>query len=216
MRQAATCWRSRAASTEEVTVRAGPGLVMRKRDDTAAGRSRMGIRAARQRMLVPGSYRCSSQFPANHISVVIRTAEKARFRAVLRVGLGVRIPERYGNSLSERRILSEAWGLADLVYKLFSQQIQQFRVRARGVSRDWGDRDGIDITDRALDGWGSVDGSGFCRGPASLMWFPAVAGHCGNGVPPPISGQSPFSDVQLQIVGWVVLTAPRPAASRQT
>jgi hypothetical protein len=63
---------------------------------------------------------------------------------------------------------------------------------AVGLSRVWGDSDGIDITDRALAGWGTVDGSGFCRGPATLMWFLAAAGHCGNGVIPPISGRSRF------------------------
>jgi acyl-CoA synthetase (AMP-forming)/AMP-acid ligase II len=57
-------------------------------------------------------------------SVEFRAPKKARFRAVLRVGLGVRRPERYGESLSERRFLSEAWGLADLLYKFFPQHFQ--------------------------------------------------------------------------------------------
>jgi hypothetical protein len=56
-------------------------------------------------------------------SVEFWTAEKPRPRAVLRGRLGVRQPERYGKSLSERRSLSEAWGLPDLVYKLFLQPV---------------------------------------------------------------------------------------------
>jgi hypothetical protein len=55
-------------------------------------------------------------------STAIRVIKKASFRAVLRVGLGVRISERYANSLSERPSLSEA--LADLLYKLFPQRFQ--------------------------------------------------------------------------------------------
>jgi hypothetical protein len=63
-------------------------------------------------------------FTSQTFSVEFRAVKKARFRAVLNVGLGVRRPERYGKSLSERPSLSEAWGLADLLYKLFSQQFQ--------------------------------------------------------------------------------------------
>jgi hypothetical protein len=54
----------------------------------------------------------------------IQAVKKARTRAVLRVRLGVDNPERYGISLSERLSLSEAWGLADLLYKLFPQCYQ--------------------------------------------------------------------------------------------
>jgi hypothetical protein len=43
----------------------------------------------------------------------------------LRVRLGVRKPERNEKSLSERRTLSGAWGLADLLYKLFPQRFQR-------------------------------------------------------------------------------------------
>jgi hypothetical protein len=49
----------------------------------------------------------------------IRAAGKARFLVVLRSELEVRNPERYGNSLSERRSLSGAWESTDLLYKLF-------------------------------------------------------------------------------------------------
>jgi hypothetical protein len=57
--------------------------------------------------------------PTN-LAAAFLSLEKARFRAVLRVGLGVPNPERYGNSLSQRRTLSEAWESTDLLYKLFS------------------------------------------------------------------------------------------------
>jgi len=46
-------------------------------------------------------------------------AKKVNFRTVLRDRLGVRHPERYANSLSERRSLSVAWESPDLLYKLF-------------------------------------------------------------------------------------------------
>jgi hypothetical protein len=45
--------------------------------------------------------------------------KKASFWAVLRDRLGVLYPERYANSLSERRSLSGAWESSDLLYKLF-------------------------------------------------------------------------------------------------
>ena len=93
------------------------------------------------------------------------------------------------NSMSRRSAIRGSLGLA-ATGALARPGIANAAGTTAGVSRDWGDRDGIDITDRALAGWGTVDGSGFCRGPASLMWFPAVVGHCGNGVIPPISGQS--------------------------
>ena len=57
------------------------------------------------------------------VSVRFRSGKKASFREVLRVGLGVSSPERYANSHSERRILSEAWGMADLLDKFFCLQI---------------------------------------------------------------------------------------------
>jgi Transketolase, thiamine diphosphate binding domain len=76
--------------------------------------------------------------PSQTFSVDFRAAKKARFRAVLRVGLGVRQPERYGKCLSERRSLSEAWGLADLLYKLLCQLYQPINL-IEGPSRDLGD-----------------------------------------------------------------------------
>jgi hypothetical protein len=47
-----------------------------------------------------------------------------------------------------------------------------------GVSRDWGDRDGIDITDRPLAGLGTANGAGVAEDRPLCLWFPAVAGHC--------------------------------------
>src|SRR3954470_20612008 len=57
---------------------------------------------------------CPQTFSAD-----FRATKKATFRAVLGVGLGVLHPERYGESLSERLALSEAWESSDLLYKLF-------------------------------------------------------------------------------------------------
>jgi hypothetical protein len=68
-------------------------------------------------MLDPSSYRCSSPSPAKHSppnSGPLKRPASGRFCAS---GLGARKPERYGNSLSEHLSLSEAWGLADLLYK---------------------------------------------------------------------------------------------------
>jgi hypothetical protein len=62
--------------------------------------------------------------PIQPISIKIQVCKKSRFRAVLRARLGVPNPERYANSLSERRTLSGAWGLSDLVYKLFVAYFQ--------------------------------------------------------------------------------------------
>jgi hypothetical protein len=53
------------------------------------------------------------------VSAGMAAAKKASLRAVLRDRLGVLCPERYVNSLSERRSLSEAWESPDLLYKLF-------------------------------------------------------------------------------------------------
>jgi hypothetical protein len=61
-------------------------------------------------------------------SVEFRAAKKASFRAVLRIRLGVRYPERYEKSLSERPSLSEARGLADLLYKLLYQLSQHLSL----------------------------------------------------------------------------------------
>ena len=54
-----------------------------------------------------------------------RDREKPNCRRHSRVRLGGSRAERYGKSLSEWRFLSEAWGLADLLYKLFWQRFQQ-------------------------------------------------------------------------------------------
>jgi hypothetical protein len=62
--------------------------------------------------------RCSSPLPKNFLRR-ISSRQKGQVPGGLRVRLGVDNPERYGKSLSERPSLSEAWGLADLLYKLF-------------------------------------------------------------------------------------------------
>jgi hypothetical protein len=46
----------------------------------------------------------------------------------LRVRVGVALPERYANFLSERPTLSGPWGLADLLYKLFPQHFQRISI----------------------------------------------------------------------------------------
>jgi hypothetical protein len=79
-----------------------------------------------------------------------------------------------------------------------------------GVSRDWGDQDGIDITDLPLAGLGTVNGAGFAQDRPLCFWFPAVVGHCRNGVIPPISGQSREQSV---LVRSLLATRP-PGALR--
>jgi hypothetical protein len=64
------------------------------------------------------------------------------------------------------------------------------RDRTGSVQR-LGGQDGIDITDLPLAGLGTVNGAGFAQHRPLCLWFPAVVGHCRNGVIPPISGQSP-------------------------
>jgi hypothetical protein len=59
------------------------------------------------------------------VSAGMAAAKKASFRAVLRDRLGVLLPERYANSLSEWRSLSGAWESSDLLYKLFLVHHQQ-------------------------------------------------------------------------------------------
>jgi hypothetical protein len=58
-------------------------------------------------------------------------AKKASFRAVLRDRLGVLLPERYVNSLSEWRSLSGTWESSDLLHKLFllfHQRLNDLRI----------------------------------------------------------------------------------------
>ena len=58
------------------------------------------------------------------LSAILGTAKKPNCRRHSRVRLGGSRAERYGKSLSEYRFVSEAWGLADLLYKLFSLTFQ--------------------------------------------------------------------------------------------
>jgi hypothetical protein len=53
------------------------------------------------------------------LSAEFGTRKNANCRKVLGERLGGSEPERYGELLSECRSLSEAWGLANLLYKLF-------------------------------------------------------------------------------------------------
>ena len=72
--------------------------------------------------------------PDQTLSAIFGTAKKPNCRRHSRVRLGGSRAERYAKSLSERRILSEAWGLADLLYKLFSVTFQCIGlVRSRKV-----------------------------------------------------------------------------------
>jgi hypothetical protein len=57
-------------------------------------------------------------------SAISGTAKKPNCRRHSRDWLGGLKPERYGKSLSEWRFVSEAWGLADLLYKLFRLRFQ--------------------------------------------------------------------------------------------
>ena len=58
------------------------------------------------------------------LSAISRTARKPNCRKHSRERLGGSEAERYGKSLSEWPFLSEAWDLADLLYKLFCKQFQ--------------------------------------------------------------------------------------------
>jgi hypothetical protein len=58
------------------------------------------------------------------VSAEVGGLKKPRFRAVLRAELDTAEAERAAVSLSDRLSLSEAWGLANLLYKLFLDQIQ--------------------------------------------------------------------------------------------
>ena len=63
--------------------------------------------------------------PDQTLSAIFGTAKKPNCRRHSRVRLGGSRAERYGKSLSECRFVSEAWGLADLLYKLFSVTFQR-------------------------------------------------------------------------------------------
>ena len=62
-------------------------------------------------MLDPSFYRCSSRDLSNHSPLGLIGLEKARFRAVLRVRLGVLYPQLLPDSLSKKRILSDGLGV---------------------------------------------------------------------------------------------------------
>ena len=62
--------------------------------------------------------------PDQTLSAIFGTAKKPNCRRHSRVRLGGLRAERYGKSLSECRFVSEAWGLAHLLYKLFSLTFQ--------------------------------------------------------------------------------------------
>jgi hypothetical protein len=64
------------------------------------------------------------------------TAKKPNCRRLSRDGLGGSRAERYGQLLSEGHFLSEAWGLPDLLYKLFSERFQQLALVVKPESRN--------------------------------------------------------------------------------
>ena len=65
----------------------------------------------------------------------LRAREKPNCRKHFADGLGGSLPERYGKFVSERRSLSEAWGLGHLLYKLFCQRSQ--RVGHDAIAEGW-------------------------------------------------------------------------------
>ena len=73
--------------------------------------------------------------PDQTLSAIFRTAKKPNCRRHSRVRLGGSRAERYGKSLSECRFVSEAWGLADLLYKLFRLRFQEVSVVVEPESR---------------------------------------------------------------------------------
>jgi hypothetical protein len=83
-----------------------------------------------QRMLDPGCYRCSGPSLAKHSPPDSGPLKSASFRAGLRIGLGGSIAQRTPEFLSKAHSLSEAWGLAHLLYKLFWQPFQPLSLVA--------------------------------------------------------------------------------------
>jgi hypothetical protein len=73
--------------------------------------------------------------PDQTLSAIFGTPKKPNCRRHSRVRLGGSRAERYGKSLSECRFVSEAWGLADLLYKLFLQRFQQPSLVVKPESR---------------------------------------------------------------------------------
>jgi hypothetical protein len=73
--------------------------------------------------------------PDQTLSAIFGTAEKPNCRRHSRVRLGGSRAERYGKSLSECQFVSEAWGLAVLLYKLFLQRFQQPSLVVKPESR---------------------------------------------------------------------------------
>jgi phosphatidylserine decarboxylase len=68
--------------------------------------------------------------PDQTLSAICGTVERANCRRLLRDRLGGLRAERYGRLLSEGHFLSEAWGLANLLYKLFRLAFQHFSLIA--------------------------------------------------------------------------------------
>jgi hypothetical protein len=68
--------------------------------------------------------------PDQTLSAIFGTPKKPNCRRHSRVRLGGSRAERYGQFLSEGHFLSEAWGLADLLYKLFRLAFQHFSLIA--------------------------------------------------------------------------------------
>jgi hypothetical protein len=64
------------------------------------------------------------------------TAKKPNCRRLSRDRLGGSRAERYGQLLSEGHFLSEAWGLPDLLYKLFPELFQQLALVVKPESRN--------------------------------------------------------------------------------
>ena len=73
--------------------------------------------------------------PDQTLSAIFGTVKKPNCRSLLRTGLGGSKAERYDKLLSDGRSLSEAWGLAHLLYKLFWQPIQQLGLVGKAESR---------------------------------------------------------------------------------
>ena len=73
--------------------------------------------------------------PDQTLSAISRTAKKPNCRRHSRVRLGGSRAERYGKSLPECRFVSGAWGLADLLYKLFWMLFQRLTFVSNQESR---------------------------------------------------------------------------------
>jgi hypothetical protein len=87
--------------------------------------ARWGVEPAKVEVEGSNPFARSSRHGPKLSPPFFRTAKKPNCRKHSRIELGGSVPERSGKTLSEWAFLSEAWGLADLLYKLFWPPFQE-------------------------------------------------------------------------------------------